>query len=66
MSIGIHLANAEMLMLITAVYRRYATSARQPDTTPGITSRYEIFFDETMSKMKEHECWIDFCKISDY
>lgn len=60
MCIGIHLANAEMLSLIAAVYRRYQTSARDADTTPGITSRYEVFYDETMPKMKEHECWIRF------
>lgn len=64
MCIGLHLANAEMLMLIAAVYRQYTTSARHPDTTPGITSRYEIFSDETMDKMKEHECWIDFHSYS--
>lgn len=60
MCIGMHLANAEMLTLITAIYRKYNTSARHPDTSPGITSRYEVFYDETASRMVEHECWIDF------
>ena len=60
MCIGIHLANAEMLTLIAAVYKKYKTTAKHPDTTPGITSRYEIFADETMPKMAEHECWINF------
>ena len=62
MCIGMHLANAEMLTLIAALYRNYRTSAKHPDTSPGITSRYEVFHDETMPKMAEHECWIDFVK----
>ncbi len=64
MCIGMHLANAEMLTLIAAVYRKYTTSARHPDTSPGITSRYEVFHDETMPKMVEHECFIDFAKVA--
>ena len=64
MCIGMYLANAEMLMLLAALYRQYTTVARYPDTTPGITSRYEIFCDESMSKMTEHECWIDFQRLS--
>ncbi|KAJ9657248.1 hypothetical protein H2198_004474 [Neophaeococcomyces mojaviensis] len=63
MCIGMHLANVEMLTLVAAVYRQYSTSARQPDVTPGITSRYEIFCDETMNQVKEHECWIDFIEL---
>lgn len=63
MCIGMHLANVEMLSLTAAVFRQYRTFTKHPDTTPGITSRYEIFYDETMDKMKEHECWIDFQKI---
>lgn len=64
MCIGMHLANAEMLTLAAAVYRKYKTSARHPDTSPGITSRFEIFHDETMPKIVEHECWIDFEPIA--
>ena len=63
MCIGMHLANAEMLTLTATMYRKYRTHARRPDTSPGITSRFEIFSDETMSKMEEHECWIDFVEI---
>ena len=63
MCIGMHLANAEMLTLTAALFRKYETAARHPDTTPGITSRFEIFGDETAEKMEEHECWIDFVKI---
>ncbi|EXJ79255.1 hypothetical protein A1O3_08756 [Capronia epimyces CBS 606.96] len=65
MCIGVHLANAEMFTLIAALYRRYKTSARHPDTSPGITSRFEVFSDETMPKMVEHECWIDFVKLTE-
>lgn len=63
MCIGMHLANAEMLTLTAALFRKYETFARHPDTTPGITSRYEVFCDETVDQMEEHECWIDFVKI---
>jgi len=63
MCIGMHLANAEMLTLVSAVYKKYRTIARNPDTSPGITSRFEIFYDETTDKMVEHECWIDFRKV---
>jgi cytochrome P450 len=63
MCIGMHLANAEMLTLVAAVYRKYSTCARHPDTSPGITSRFELFYDETMPKVREHECWIEFRKL---
>ncbi|OQV04715.1 hypothetical protein CLAIMM_09561 [Cladophialophora immunda] len=63
MCIGMHLANAEMLTLLAAMYRKYKTSAEHPDTSPGITSRFEIFSDETMPKMVEHECVIDFVEL---
>ena len=63
MCIGMHLANAEMLTLITAILRKYRTVARHVDTSPGITSRYEIFLDESMPKMVEHECYIDFLPL---
>jgi cytochrome P450 len=60
MCIGVHLANVEMNTLAAAVSKKYRTSARHRDTSPGITSRFKISFDETMPKMVEHECWIDF------
>jgi cytochrome P450 len=63
MCIGMHLANAEMLTLVTAILRKYRTVARHPDTSPGITSRYEIFQDDSMPKMVEHECYIDFVPL---
>ena len=64
MCIGMHLANAEMLTLLVALFRNYKTYARHPDTSPGITSRFEVFFDETMPKMEEHQCYIDFQRIT--
>jgi cytochrome P450 len=65
MCIGMHLAMAEMACLVAALYREYKTKVRDGEetTTPGITSRFECFYDETMPDMKEHECWIDFEKI---
>lgn len=63
MCLGVHLANAEMTTLAAAIYKRHQTSARHADTSPGITSRFEVFFDENMPKMTEHECWIDFERI---
>ena len=63
MCIGMHLANAEMLTLLAALYRKYKTSAKHPDTSPGITSRFEVFSDETMPTMVEHECYIHFKKL---
>lgn len=63
MCIGMHLANAEMLTLVATVLRKYRTVARHPDTSPGITSRYEIFKDESTPKMVEHQCYIDFVPL---
>jgi cytochrome P450 len=60
MCIGMHLANAEMLAMTAALYRKFSTTTNQIDTSPGITSRYEVFGDETTRSMVEHECWIDF------
>lgn len=63
MCIGMHLANAEMTTLAAAVFRRYRTTARRADTSPGITSRFELFCDETMARVEEHKCWIDFERV---
>ena len=48
------LAMAEMTTLTAAIYRIYKTSVKAgtEDTSPGITSRFEVFYDETMPKMK--------------
>jgi hypothetical protein len=63
MCIGMHLAHAEMSTLTAAVVRRYQTTARDPAASPGITSRSEIFHDETVQQVREHECWIDFVPL---
>lgn len=53
MCIGMHLALAEMA-LVPAIYRRFSTRI-QPGfegITPGITSRFEVFYDETFETME--------------
>ena len=63
MCIGMHLANAELLTMTAGLYRKFSTSTKQVDTSPSITSRYELFHDETTTKTIEHECWINFKKL---
>jgi hypothetical protein len=48
------LARAEMTTLTSAVYRKYRTKVKKgtEDTSPGITSRFEVFCDETKPRMK--------------
>lgn len=43
---------AEMTTLLAAIYRRYTTSEykRQRGSSPVITSRFEVFYDETLPK----------------
>ena len=45
---------AEMTTLIATIYRTYRTGVRggTENTSPGITSRFEVFYDEKMPKMK--------------
>ncbi|KAJ9133378.1 putative Benzoate 4-monooxygenase cytochrome P450 [Pleurostoma richardsiae] len=64
MCIGLHLAMAEMTTLLAALYRKYTTNGqdRQKGVSPGITSRFEVFYDETQPRFEEHECWINFEK----
>ncbi|KAK2057040.1 cytochrome P450 [Colletotrichum caudatum] len=64
MCIGIHLAMAEMTTLLAALYLKYTTDEqdRQKNMSPGITSRFEVFSDETLPVVKEHECWISFTR----
>ncbi|KAH8659948.1 cytochrome P450 [Xylariales sp. PMI_506] len=64
MCIGLHLAMAEMTTLLSAIYRKYTTELqdRQVKVSPGITSRFEVFGDETSERIEEHECWINFQK----
>ena len=45
---------AEMTTLMAAVYRNYRTNLqeKQQGVSPGITSRYEVFYDATFEKME--------------
>ncbi|MCJ1384757.1 hypothetical protein MMC17_007875 [Xylographa soralifera] len=63
MCIGMHLANVEMVTLTAAVFRRYQAVAKEPDVSPGISSRYEIFGDETVGEIVEHKCLVDFVPV---
>ncbi|KIM93826.1 hypothetical protein OIDMADRAFT_61096 [Oidiodendron maius Zn] len=62
MCIGMHIAMAEMSTLLAALYRNYTTEPREgfDVVSPGITSRFEVFYDEGCSGMREHECQIEF------
>lgn len=44
---------AEMTTLVAAIYRTYATSVvpEFDDFSPGITSRFELFFDDQFTKV---------------
>lgn len=54
------LAMAEMTTLVSAVYRRYNTSIAPgfEGKTPAITSRFELFYDETMSQLEVLKSWL--------
>ncbi|KAL4890661.1 cytochrome P450 [Aspergillus ambiguus] len=62
MCIGMHLAMAEMTTLLASVYRKYKTEIVPQFTgvSPGVTARYEVFYDEKFEKIEEHECWVMF------
>jgi hypothetical protein len=44
----------EMTTLLAAIYREYTTSEyeKQRGVSPGITSRFEVFYDETLPRME--------------
>jgi hypothetical protein len=48
------LGMAEMTTLLAAIYRKYTTNGhkRQNEASPGITSRFEVFYDETFPEVK--------------
>jgi hypothetical protein len=48
------LAMAEMTTLLAALYRKYTTEPRDgfDIVSPGITSRFEVFFDESCSGVR--------------
>ncbi|KAI3116590.1 hypothetical protein CBS147333_214 [Penicillium roqueforti] len=62
MCIGLHLAMAEMTTLAATIYRKYSTTIAPgfEDITPGITARFEVFYDDRFPKMLEHTCLIKF------
>ena len=45
---------AEMTTLTAAIYRKYTTAVKKSmeTTSPGITSRFEVFYDETLPHME--------------
>lgn len=45
---------AEMTTLVSAIYRKYTTTTSGDFSTvsPGITGRYEVFYDEGCSGMR--------------
>ncbi|GME26076.1 cytochrome P450 [Neofusicoccum parvum] len=53
MCIGMHLAMAEMA-LVPAIYKKYSTRIKPgfESVSPGITSRFEVFGDDTFPKME--------------
>jgi hypothetical protein len=52
--IGLHLAMAEMITLVVSIYRTYTTSinSESVEVAPGITSRFEIFHDDTLKEVR--------------
>ena len=44
---------AEMTALVTAIYREYSTSIAPgfENKSPAITSRFELFYDETVPEI---------------
>ena len=45
---------AEMTTLAAVIYRKYTTSIAPgfEEATPGITARFEVFYDDRFSKMR--------------
>ncbi|RMZ73054.1 glycosyl hydrolase family 3 N terminal domain-containing [Pyrenophora seminiperda CCB06] len=60
MCIGLHLAMAEMA-LVPSLYRKYGSRIRPGSEriAPGITSRFEVFTDETYPEMKRNPTMTD-------
>jgi len=48
------LAMAEMTTLIATIYRNYRTTLHESfeGTSPGITSRFEVFRDDTLDRIQ--------------
>ena len=45
---------AEMTTLLAALYRKYTTTEqeKQKGVSPGISSRFELFYDDTFDNFK--------------
>ncbi len=58
------LAMAEMTTLLASVYREYKTEIAPEfqGVSPGVTARYEVFYDDRFPRMEEHVCWVRFLK----
>jgi hypothetical protein len=43
-----------MTTLVAAIYKKYRTSIRVgfEESSPGITSRFEVFYDESLAKVE--------------
>ena len=65
MCIGMHLAMAEMTCLAAAIYLRYRTRNKDGmgDVAPGVTSRFEVFSDDTFPEVEEHRCLVKFERL---
>jgi hypothetical protein len=48
------LATAEMKCLVSSVYRKYSTDLcpEMESYAPGVTIRFEVFYDDTVGKVK--------------
>lgn len=55
---------AEMTTLLASVYRMYKTEIAPEfkGVSPGVTARYEIFYDDQFPRMEEHLCLVRFIK----
>lgn len=55
---------AEMTTLLASVYRQYRTEIAPGfyGVSPGVTARYEVFYDEGFPRMEEHTCWVKFIR----
>lgn len=51
------LAIAEITALVAAVYLQYRTSLVDTNYSPGINSRFELFFDPRFTEVKVYNCF---------
>lgn len=51
---------AKMTTLVAAVYRQYSTTIAPgfEDASPAVTSRFELFIDETQPRIAVSESWV--------